>query len=229
MGSNNKQWTTWFSSDQHYGHESVIGFCNRPFNNAEEMNQALIDNWNTLVKPEDLCIFVGDVFMYCNAEKMRDILSKLNGNRKILVIGNHDRDRRNLMNVGFSLVVEQMVLEIAEEKVLLSHYPFRMKPWLSFWVKTKARIKNIFRWFGIETKPIFFEKYHNRRPKDEGQFLICGHTHTKYKSNGRMIDVGVDSRKYKPVNIQVISNEISEIKRKGPVWRKYNSYKLKED
>lgn len=222
----NKSWTTWISSDQHYGHEAVIKFCDRPFSSVEEMNEAMIFNWNKVVKPEDLCIFVGDVFMHTKPQQIKEILSRLNGNRKILIFGNHDRERHKMMNLGFALVVDEMVMTIAGEKVHFSHYPFRMNEWLFKWVKIKAAVSKALRWCGIPTKPIFFEKYHDRRPIDKGQFLIHGHCHSKHKINGRAIHIGVDARKFRPVNIQEISNEIAEIKKNGP---KYIKYKSNED
>lgn len=216
-----KHFTTWFTSDTHYGHESVIKFCDRPFSSVEEMDNAMIDNWNKRVKPEDLCIFVGDVFMHCKADRMREILSRLNGDRKILVFGNHDRERHRMMGMGFSLVVDEMTMTIAGERVLLSHYPFRMKKSLYTWIKIKSKIFKLIRWLGFDIRNIYFEKYHDRRPVDRGQFLIHGHTHDKFKVNGRAIHVGVDAWKYKPVNIQEISKLITDIKKNGPRYIKY--------
>lgn len=33
-----------YISDLHFGHENIIAFDNRPFQNAQEMNEALIRN-----------------------------------------------------------------------------------------------------------------------------------------------------------------------------------------
>ena len=203
----NKHWTTWFWSDQHFGHDNVIGFCNRPFKDKEEMKEALIANHNKLVKPEDLVIYVGDTFFYHSPEEMKEVLSRLNG-RKILVRGNHDQKARQMMNVGFEICVETMEMFIAGERVLFSHYPFRMDEKLMRWLKIKKKIHK-----ALGLRPIYFEKYHDRRPKDGGQFLIHGHTHDTRKLKGRMIHVGVDAWGYKPVNIQEISNIITEVKK----------------
>jgi len=220
-----KHWTTWMTSDLHFGHSNVLEYSNRPFKDVEEMKETIIANWNKVVKPEDLCIFVGDIFFYHSKEQMKETLARMHG-RKILVKGNHDQDHRTMMSVGFELSVESMDMMIAGEKVHFSHYPFRMGKWLSRWVKTKAKVKMIMRWFGIPTKPIFFEKYHSRRPIDNGQFLIHGHTHSTHKINGKAIHVGCDAWKYKPVNIQEISNLIAEVKKNGPKYQRYDS---KED
>lgn len=44
----------WFTSDLHLGHRAVINFQDRPFGTVEEMNEALIKNWNFLVAIENL-------------------------------------------------------------------------------------------------------------------------------------------------------------------------------
>ena len=43
----------YFIADTHFGHENVIKFCDRPFACADEMNEALISNWNERVNGND--------------------------------------------------------------------------------------------------------------------------------------------------------------------------------
>jgi calcineurin-like phosphoesterase family protein len=50
----------WFASDYHFCHANVIKYDGRPFNNVEEMNQTLIDNWNEVVGDDDVVFYLGD-------------------------------------------------------------------------------------------------------------------------------------------------------------------------
>ena len=43
-----------FTSDLHLGHENIIRFCDRPFANANAMNEALVERWNAVVKDNDV-------------------------------------------------------------------------------------------------------------------------------------------------------------------------------
>ena len=43
----------YFTADTHFGHENVIRFCGRPYTTAAEMDEALIENWNSRVKGND--------------------------------------------------------------------------------------------------------------------------------------------------------------------------------
>lgn len=52
--------TWWFTSDTHFDHANVIEYCKRPFSNVEEMNEAMIRNWNKRVMPEDTIFHLGD-------------------------------------------------------------------------------------------------------------------------------------------------------------------------
>lgn len=201
-------WTTWFISDMHFGHDNVIDFCDRPFKDSAEMKEVIIDNWNKVVSPEDLCIFVGDVFFYHSKQDMADTMSRMNG-RKILIRGNHDHKPRQMMNAGFEICVDEMVMTIAGEKVLISHYPFAM-PELRY--KYLVKKNRFIRWLTGRNRQIWPYKYHDKRPVNRGQFLIHGHTHDKEKIRGRAIHVGVDAWDFKPVNIHEISNIIARIK-----------------
>lgn len=50
----------WFTSDNHFNHENVIRYCNRPFSGVQDMNAAMIKNWNARVRPQDFIFCVGD-------------------------------------------------------------------------------------------------------------------------------------------------------------------------
>jgi calcineurin-like phosphoesterase family protein len=43
--------TTWFTSDTHFGHASILTFCARPFADIVAHDEALIANWNARVAP----------------------------------------------------------------------------------------------------------------------------------------------------------------------------------
>ena len=85
----------WIISDTHFGHQNIITYCKRPFYSYLEMDTALIDNWNRVVKKGDYVYHLGDFFMEePRSEKeanYRDyILASLNG-RITLILGNHDK------------------------------------------------------------------------------------------------------------------------------------------
>ena len=78
-----------FTADQHFGHENIIRFCNRPFGSAEEMDRELIRRHNEVVSPGDTVVHAGD-FAFRNARPPQSYLEELNGEH-VLVRGSHDR------------------------------------------------------------------------------------------------------------------------------------------
>ena len=76
-----------FTSDTHFGHANIIKYCNRPFASVEEMDAALIANWNAVVGEKDTVFHLGDIAMG-EMRTARENLKQLNG--KILYLtGNH--------------------------------------------------------------------------------------------------------------------------------------------
>ena len=49
-----------YISDLHFGHANILKFDNRPFRNTEEMETALIENWNSTVSAGDITYILGD-------------------------------------------------------------------------------------------------------------------------------------------------------------------------
>lgn len=75
-------------SDLHYGHENIIDYCNRPFDDVDEMNETLVNNWNSTVGDDDVVIFLGDLAMWGHDAAV-SCFNKLNG-QIVFVEGNHD-------------------------------------------------------------------------------------------------------------------------------------------
>ncbi|OXM82827.1 phosphoesterase [Paenibacillus rigui] len=111
-------------SDHHFGHKHIIDFESRPFTDAEEMTETMIERWNAVVGKEDRVIHLGD-FSFLNMEKTRSIVSRLNGS-KMLIMGNHDRGRSRAwwLEAGFQEVSEHGI--IYNGFFLLSHEPMYM-------------------------------------------------------------------------------------------------------
>ncbi len=79
---------TWFTSDHHFGHKNILGYekDTRQFSDIEEMNETLIERWNSAVKPLDTVYHLGD---FCFGRANLIIAARLNG-KKRLILGNHD-------------------------------------------------------------------------------------------------------------------------------------------
>lgn len=110
----------YYIADTHFGHENVLSFDRRPFPDTAQMEQTLIQNWNTRVTENDIVYVLGDAF-WKNEENSVRIMEKLNGH-KHLIQGNHDRVNGRLRLYWESI---EPYAEVNDENrlVILSHYP----------------------------------------------------------------------------------------------------------
>jgi calcineurin-like phosphoesterase family protein len=112
----------WLSSDHHFFHKNIITYCNRPFSRIKEMNQAMVDNHNSVVKPSDTVLFLGD-FTFSTVENTQPIVSTLNG--KLLILpGNHD-SKGKLEKCGLSLLPRPYKIIYDNMEIWLDHYPYK--------------------------------------------------------------------------------------------------------
>lgn len=108
-------------SDTHFSHSNICNFLRddgsplRPWSNCEEMDEALIENWNRVVKPKDKIYHLGDVAIPRKGLKK---LEQLNGD-KVLIAGNHDVMYIKELSKYFRAIRPYWVMQ----NLLMSHVP----------------------------------------------------------------------------------------------------------
>ena len=107
-------------SDTHFGHKNIIKLVNRPFKNVDEMDIALIDNWNSVVSENDEVWFLGDFAWYKEQDNYDYVFNSLNG-RKNLVKGNHDNE--DCLYLPWNGIYVRAEMMFYNKKFVLDHYP----------------------------------------------------------------------------------------------------------
>ena len=110
----------YFIADTHFGHKNIIEYENRHFDNVDEMDNYMIEQWNEVVNNDDIVYHLGD-FALCATKKYFDIFNQLNG-EKYLIRGNHDQQSKHKLidRMGFVEVFDELIID---DKYFLSHRP----------------------------------------------------------------------------------------------------------
>ena len=160
----------YFTADLHLHHANIIEYCDRPFGSLAEMDRTIISNWNNKAQHDDWIYILGD-FCWGDRKMWCYFLSQLPGH-KILIQGNHDRDKNipedKFVEVipGFlNLSMKDPEVKGGEQRITLCHYP--MLSW-----------------------------YHSHM----GAWQLFGHVHGKLGIRKGQMDVGVDSNDFTPVS-----------------------------
>lgn len=117
----------YLTSDLHFNHDREFIYKPRGFDSVYEMNRALIENYNSIISPDDDVYILGDL-MLGGPDRMKDglnLLSQLKGDIHV-VRGNHDTDTRweayqNLYNVVE--VSNAIYLKYKGFHFYMSHFP----------------------------------------------------------------------------------------------------------
>lgn len=125
-----KQMRTFFIADLHFGHGSCLKSDGRPWDDVDEMDEALIKLWNYKVQEDD-CVFVLGDFAYKNKRPIHEYTDRLNGTIH-LIRGNHDK-RSEEYESCFADVSDyrEIVVEShgMKRQVVLSHYFMPFYAW----------------------------------------------------------------------------------------------------
>lgn len=175
-----------FTSDTHFGHFNIAKYCHRPFESRSEMDNALIENWNSVVPEDGIVVHCGD-FTLIHKEEIKlyeKILKKLNG-RVLLCRGNHDMIKLNTEENGKLIaVVDKAMVIVDGVKIYAEHYPC-------------YAFNGDYQVFG-----------HIHTLSDGTCFGIDGNVPNILKSN--QYDVGVDQNGYKPLSYWELCDRFRE-------------------
>ena len=104
--------TIWITSDWHFNHDKEFVWKERGFNSVDEMNKKIIENYNSLVNPDDDIYVLGDLMLGPAAAGI-DCIKQLKGKLHI-ALGNHDTETRknlyyelpNVIEIGYALYLK---------------------------------------------------------------------------------------------------------------------------
>ena len=110
-----------FTADQHYGHSNIIDYCNRPFEDVNEMDKTLVMNHNAVVRDGDTVVHGGDFSMHSKYEYvLQRYVSVLKGEH-IFLTGSHDKWLRK--SPYQTLHIWERTIE--KQFVVVCHYAMR--------------------------------------------------------------------------------------------------------
>ena len=112
-----------FTADLHFDHDAIRRHCNRPFSTVDEMNENMIQNWNSVVPKQKSLVFVIGDFAW---KRHLHFLMSLNG-KKILIKGNHDKASQEVYN-NFTEVHNLVTKVINKKKINMCHYCMSVWP-----------------------------------------------------------------------------------------------------
>ena len=178
----------YLSSDLHFFHDKSFLYEPRGFNNFEDMNNQIVQNFNSIVKFDDDVYILGDLLLGGSEhfEDGLDLISALNGKLHI-VRGNHDSDKRWNAYKALHNVIETenaIYLKYNKYHFYLSHYP-TLTANNDYDKPLKARLIN-----------------------------LCGHSHTtdiwQDWDKGYIYHCELDCHNNYPVHIDTVINDIKK-------------------
>jgi calcineurin-like phosphoesterase family protein len=228
----------WFTADWHLGHQRIIELSHRPFRDLDDMHRQLIERHNDVVRPNDTVWVIGDVCMGSISESLA-LVSRFHGVKR-LVAGNHDRcfaghrdayGPRRPTDVDPVKEWTQRYMAAGFASVLNGDHVRRVGFGALVQLRAAertARGKLIERELNVELchfpiagesdaeRPDRFAEYRPRKLDGTdrnkiNRWVVHGHVHDAWLTNGRNVNVGVDAWDYGPVRQDELARLITSI------------------
>lgn len=175
----------YFTADLHLHHKNIIDYCQRPFNDVDEMDEVLIAVWNRVITKSDTVYHLGDFYRTKDVNVYGKAMKMVHG-RKLFLRGNHDD--------GLQFGDYYMCRRMGGIKIFMRHWP----PWEH--PQGKKYIHSFKIPFDVDV--ILCGHVHD---KWENHYHIVGHRRIP------VINVGVDVWGYKPVDLTSIKEEVGRL------------------
>lgn len=103
----------------HFGHDNIIRYCKRPFTSSDEMDEKILANFNSVLRPGDVLYHLGDVSW--SSFPLERFFNRLNTNQVHLIWGNHDKPKQTV-HPSFRSYSDIKNIHIEKRKIVLCHY-----------------------------------------------------------------------------------------------------------
>lgn len=190
----------WHISDTHFLHERCSVHW-RGFSSVTEHDECIISRCRDLIGPRDIVNVHGDCGMSGGEDAILERVARIPG-EKHLLLGNHDRPfpgskgARNHQARWMQVFRSVSLLDwrtIGGRPVMMSHLPYR----------------------GDHSPQ---DRHVRWRPRDEGDWLLCGHVHAEWLISGRQINTGVDWWGFAPVPGRVLEPVVTGREAPGEIF-----------
>lgn len=177
------------TSDEHFSHSQIVRGTStwedksgcRNFQTVQEHDSTILENINSVVRPEDTLWCLGDFSVGSRSiglskeEAYIKYRSQIRCQDVKYIIGNHSLNKRRLRELGiFSEVHDYYELKYKKEMICLMHYP------IDSW-----------------------------NEMSKSSYMFHGHIHSNpRKTVGRRCDVGLDGNNFKPYLLDDILEEL---------------------
>jgi calcineurin-like phosphoesterase family protein len=174
---------TFFTSDTHFDDEYSLPYFNRPFKSVDEMNEVMVEKWNSVVSDEDTIYHLGD-FTLADIRHFAKWAHQLHGNIRILP-GSHDdpwlkdfvaTDKVQVIAPLVSLGFPELRTGESPQVIVLCHYSMQV------WDRS-----------------------------NQGSWHLFGHSHGRLKGIGLSFDVGVDCTEFTPLSLETVASKMAAL------------------
>jgi calcineurin-like phosphoesterase family protein len=156
----------WFTADFHLSHKNIIKYCNRPFQDANEMDNLILNNLENMVEPGDTLYYLGDLTFKEDVAKV--FFERFNELEIHYIIGNHDNQKvLKVVRENCKSVAHLKDIKLHDQSITLCHYAMRVwnKSHLNAWqlyAHSHGRLEPVGKQYDVgvdnnQFKPLLFE------------------------------------------------------------------------
>ena len=201
----------YFVSDLHWNHNPIRWttplWKSRGYNDVNEMNDDIISQINTHVRPNDILWNLGDITLNCTESQFNELLSRINCQNIFTIWGNHNNPAWSVYQREVKSALQNVFSDDREI------YPFRYRNLVFYGNYQEISVDG--QMIILNHYPVYVYNY-----MKDGAWHLCGHSHYNLplsqgdNINSKILDVGWEGlkRPYSMDDIRLIMNKKNVLK-----------------